>query len=160
MSRGLIRHLDVPAAASGGAGGITQLTGDVTAGPGSGSQAATIANDAVTDAKLRESVAFSVIGKATTGTGNPADIVAGANGVLRRSGSGDLEFGTLVTANIGDDQVTYAKMQDVSQTDVVLGRDTAGAGNVEEITMSALRVMAAIFSQSAEPLKKSWAVRP
>lgn len=31
-----------------GAGGITQLTGDVTAGPGSGSQAATLANTAVT----------------------------------------------------------------------------------------------------------------
>lgn len=31
-----------------GAGGITQLTGDVTAGPGTGSQAATLANTAVT----------------------------------------------------------------------------------------------------------------
>lgn len=34
--------------AGGGGGGITQLTGDVTAGPGSGSQAATLANTAVT----------------------------------------------------------------------------------------------------------------
>ena len=33
--------------AAGTAGGITQLTGDVTAGPGSGSQAATLANTAV-----------------------------------------------------------------------------------------------------------------
>ena len=33
---------------SGGGGAITQLTGDVTAGPGSGSQAATLANTAVT----------------------------------------------------------------------------------------------------------------
>lgn len=32
--------------------GITQLTGNVTAGPGSGSQAATIANDAVVTAKI------------------------------------------------------------------------------------------------------------
>lgn len=31
-----------------GSGGITELTGDVTAGPGSGSQAATLANTAVT----------------------------------------------------------------------------------------------------------------
>lgn len=36
-------------------GGITALTGDVTAGPGSGSQAATIANDAVTTAKILNS---------------------------------------------------------------------------------------------------------
>src|SRR5215203_3786059 len=32
--------------------GINQLTGDVTAGPGSGSQAATIANNAVVTAKI------------------------------------------------------------------------------------------------------------
>lgn len=36
-------------------GGITQLTGDVTAGPGSGSQVATIANGVVTNAKLANS---------------------------------------------------------------------------------------------------------
>lgn len=35
-----------------GTGGITQLTGDVTAGPGSGSQAATIAANAVTTTKI------------------------------------------------------------------------------------------------------------
>lgn len=64
---------------TGAGGGITQLTGDVTAGPGSGSQAATIANDAV----------------------------------------------------------TYAKMQNVSATDRLLGRSTAGAGDVEEIVCTA-----------------------
>lgn len=37
---------------AGGGGGISELTGDVTAGPGSGSQAATIANNAVTTAKI------------------------------------------------------------------------------------------------------------
>lgn len=35
-----------------GANGISELTGDVTAGPGTGSQVATIANDAVTTAKI------------------------------------------------------------------------------------------------------------
>ena len=40
---------------SGGVSGITELTGDVTAGPGSGSQAATIANNAVTTAKIANS---------------------------------------------------------------------------------------------------------
>ena len=58
--------------------GITQLTGDVTAGPGSGSVAATIANDAV----------------------------------------------------------TYPKIQNVSATDRLLGRDTAAAGDIEEIPVS------------------------
>lgn len=67
---------------------ITQLTGDVTAGPGSGSQASTIANNAVT------------------------------------------------TAKINNDAVTYAKIQNVSATDRLLGRDTAAAGDIEEISVS------------------------
>jgi hypothetical protein len=37
------------------------------------------------------------------------------------------------TAAIADDAVTYAKIQDVTATDRLLGRSTAGAGDVEEI---------------------------
>lgn len=40
---------------AGGSGGISELTGDVTAGPGTGSQATTIANDAVTTSKIDDS---------------------------------------------------------------------------------------------------------
>lgn len=45
--------------------------------------------------------------------------------------------GSVGTANIADDAVTYAKMQDISATDKVLGRSTAGAGDVEEIACTA-----------------------
>lgn len=38
------------------------------------------------------------------------------------------------TTTIANDSVTYAKMQNVSATDRLLGRSTAGAGDVEEIT--------------------------
>jgi hypothetical protein len=48
---------------------------------------------------------------------------------------------TVATAQIDDDAVTYAKMQDVSATDRLLGRDTAGAGVVEELTPAAVRTM-------------------
>jgi hypothetical protein len=40
-----------------------------------------------------------------------------------------------------DNSVTYVKIQDVTATDRILGRDSAGAGIVEEITPSALRTM-------------------
>jgi hypothetical protein len=43
----------------------------------------------------------------------------------------------VTTIKIADDAVTYAKMQNVSATDRLLGRSSAGAGNIEEITCTA-----------------------
>ena len=40
----------------------------------------------------------------------------------------------MVTGQIADDAVTYAKMQNVSATNRFLGRITAGAGDEEELT--------------------------
>ena len=58
------------------AAGITQLTGDVTAGPGSGSQAATIAAKAVTNAKLAQMAARTLKGNNTGATATAADLSA------------------------------------------------------------------------------------
>ena len=49
--------------------------------------------------------------------------------------------GSIDTVHIGDDQVTYAKIQNVTATDRVLGRDSSGAGVIEEISPSSLRTM-------------------
>jgi hypothetical protein len=48
--------------------------------------------------------------------------------------AGDITSGTLDIARIANDAVTYAKLQNVSATDRLLGRSSAGAGDVEEIT--------------------------
>ena len=45
------------------------------------------------------------------------------------------------TSNIDDDAVTYAKIQNVSATNRILGRDSSGAGAIEEITPANLRTM-------------------
>ncbi len=121
--------LDAP----GGAGGITELTGDVTAGPGSASQVATIAANAVTDTKLRDSGALSVIGRSANSTGDPADIsaVAASGSVLRESGS-TVGFGTVATAGIADDAVTFAKMDNINGN-TLIGRDGGGLGSPGEI---------------------------
>jgi hypothetical protein len=44
---------------------------------------------------------------------------------------------SLGTAALADGAVTYAKLQDVSTTDRLLGRSSAGAGDVQEITCTA-----------------------
>jgi hypothetical protein len=60
---------------------------------------------------------------ATKGDGDKGDITVSA--------SGD-------TWTIDNNAITYAKMQNVSTTSRVLGRKTAAAGNVEEVTLSEL----------------------
>ena len=59
------------------------------------------------------------------------------SGALADGDYGDVTVsssGTVIT--IDNDAVTYAKLQNVSATDRLLGRDTAGAGNTEEIPVS------------------------
>ncbi|MAK37281.1 MAG: hypothetical protein CMC15_14095 [Flavobacteriaceae bacterium] len=107
---------------SGGGGGITALTGDVTAS-GSGSVAATIAAGAVEHAMLDN------------------DCVDGDNIADDSINSEHYVDGSIDTAHIADDQVTYAKIQNVSQTNVFLGRDSGGAGIIEEIDATAARAI-------------------
>jgi hypothetical protein len=167
--------------------GITELTGDVTAGPGSGSQAATIANDAVTYGKIQNvSAEGKVLGRKTAGAGDIEEITvsdildfitgadqgdiiyrdaagwtrlaagdagkflktqgAGANPIWDTAGggSGITELTGDVTAGPGsgtqaatipNDTVEYAQMQNVSAPSLILGRKTAGAGDIEECTI-------------------------
>lgn len=60
--------------ATSGGSGINQLTGDVTAGPGTGSQAATIPNNTVTFAKMQDIATQRAIGRNTAGTGDPEEV--------------------------------------------------------------------------------------
>ncbi len=72
---------DTGSACGSGGSGISQLTGDVTAGPGSGSQAATIANTAVTLAKIANAAASSkLVGSGASGSGaSYSELTLGTN---------------------------------------------------------------------------------
>ena len=91
-----------------------------------------IANDAVTDAKLRNSSSLSVIGRSANSSGDPADIAAGTDGhVLRRSGT-TLGFGTIATAGITDAAVTDAKLRNSAALSLI-GRSANSSGAPADI---------------------------
>lgn len=89
------------------AGGITQLTGDVTAGPGTGSQVATISAGAITNAKVNAAaaIAFSKLAALTSShilvgsAGNVAtDVALSGDATLANTGALTL---TTVNGNVG-----------------------------------------------------------
>jgi hypothetical protein len=60
-----------------------------------------------------------------------------ADQALRRSGSGDLGFGTLVTNNIGTNQVTNARLAQMA-TDTFKANVTAGTADPADVALSTL----------------------
>jgi hypothetical protein len=100
-----------------------------------------------------------IVGSSNTGATTVNIDAIGAKNLTKRGSSalssGDLPAGVLAVAvydgtqlqlvsvrviktdDIGGDQVTYAKIQNVSATDKILGRSTAGAGEIQEITCTA-----------------------
>ena len=70
---------------------------------------------------------LTLSGDTTLSGTNTGDQTITLTGDVTGSGTGSF------TATIASDSVTYDKMQDVSATDRLLGRSTAGAGTVEEI---------------------------
>lgn len=106
-------------------------------------------NDTTEDFLLNKLAAGSNISLTETNDGSNETITIavtglGALGTQNTVGTGDYDAGSIVTADVADDAVTYAKMQNVSATDRLLGRDTAGAGIVEELTPSAVKAMLGI----------------
>jgi hypothetical protein len=129
-----------------GSAGIQRsaLTGDVTAA--AGSNATTIANNAVTLAKLADMNTDRLLGRDTASTGDPEEITVG--GGLEFTGSGGIQRSALtgdVTASAGsnattiaNDAVTNAKLADMAQA-TIKGR-AAGAGTGDPTDLSAAQV--------------------
>jgi hypothetical protein len=105
--------------------GITALTGDVTAS-GSGSVAATIANNAVTLAKLATQAGNTVLAEATGSTAVPTAVAVGtgANNLVQLNGSSQLPAvsGALLT-NLPSSLPTATTTATTSGTSIVLTVD-------------------------------------
>lgn len=149
-------------------GRMPALTGDVTSTVNT--VGTTIANDAVTYAKMQNVSATSrVLGRITAGAGDPEELTAAnlstilglatvaTSGSATDLGSGTLPAGRMpahtgdvttsagaVATAIANSAVTYAKMQNVAATLRVLGRITAGSGVVEELTAANIKTILAL----------------
>jgi hypothetical protein len=117
------------------------LTGDVT-GSGTGTFAATIANDAVTFAKMQDISGTTLVGRHAGGSGNIQEVSVGngvefsGSGIRRSALTGDVTASAgSNTTTIANDAVSYAKMQNVSAASKLLGRGDSGSGDVQEITL-------------------------
>jgi len=96
----------------------------------------TIATNAVSNGKFRQSAAVSVVGNATNATANVADITSGgADLVLRANGANTaLAFGQVATGGIANSAITYAKIQNESNQ-TLLGNNSGGAAAPSEISL-------------------------
>ena len=75
-------------------------------------------------------------------TKNDGGSVVEISGGIEDGDKGDITVSSSgATFTIDNDAVTYAKIQNVSATDRLLGRDSSGAGIIEEIAPSAVRTM-------------------
>ncbi len=131
-----------------GGSAIYELTGEVIAGPGTGSQVAALSTTGVV-AGVYTNTDLTVDSKGR--------ITAAASGSSAGSGitslTGDVTgAGPGATATtIANDAVTYAKIQNVSAASRILGRGSAsGSGDVQELTLgSNLTLVGTVLDSSA-----------
>lgn len=107
-----------------------------------------LGDGAVTNDKLRDSAALSVIGRAGGTAGEPADIAAGSDGVYLRRSSGALGFGVIAESDIPaaiarDSEVTAAITAHEGASDPHPGYTTAA-----ELTtaLSALNLASGVYT--------------
>lgn len=93
-----------------------------------------VAGDPTLD--MADIAAVSVWGRSANTTGKPAPIAAGANDRLLARTADSVAFQQLAVGMVPNDELTYAKLQNVSATQRILCRKTAGAGDIEEGTLS------------------------
>ena len=139
---------------AGGVGVTDGDKGDLTVSVGG--SVWTIDPGAITYSKLQPaSAALRLFGRGSTGPGEWQEILLGANlamtgTTLNASGASGVPDGdkTDITVSasgtvwtIDSGTVTYAKLQNVSTTTRLLGRQTAGAGPVEELPPASVKAM-------------------
>lgn len=104
---------------------------------------ADVKNDSITDAKLRNSAALSVIGRSANSTGDPADIAAASDfNILRRSGTA-IGFGAIDLSQagaVGSSRLPFANMVQIGPRSIVCNITNA-PGDIDAIAGTANQVV-------------------
>ena len=100
------------------------------------SQAGAVGTSRLGYANLAQASARSVLGVTGNATADVTSIQGTADQVLRVDSAGTgLRFGQIVANGIADGTITFAKVQNIT-SQRILGRNSAGAGSIEENTTS------------------------
>ncbi|WP_336802516.1 DUF1565 domain-containing protein [Kaistia sp. MMO-174] len=110
--------------------------------------AADLADKIISNAKLRDSVALSLIGRAASSTGSPADIVAAANDTFLRRVGDALGFGQLTIGMVPDSLLTFVKLASAA----IASQAEAEAGSATNKLMTPERTGQAIAKRTRELL--------
>ena len=74
-----------------------------------------------------------------------------STGILHSSAAGLISSSLIVATDVTTNTLTYACLQQVSATSRVLGRITAGAGNIEELTAANLKTICGYYTSGDNP---------